>query len=200
MSRGRRRFDEIADNYSNVPELAMRDGYPWHQCSDEMKVRLRALGEGRAEHGELEALSSTQEREAPSPAPHARPPPQLGGPRAPRALMNEAAESPQAALTPGPRIEEIGSVPIDLGTNALARAGAQVSDQPGRAEPPEVTVEGKGDVKLVLPKLRLPVLPSQLLESTAAKRRRVAEEQAAAISGGGAGASGSARLEVADVD
>lgn len=27
LARGRRRFDEIADNYSNVPELAIRDGY-----------------------------------------------------------------------------------------------------------------------------------------------------------------------------
>ena len=114
--------------------------------------------------------------------------------------MNGAAASPQAALTPGPRIEEIGSVLTHPGTNALAHAGAQVSDQPGRAEPPVVTAVGKGDVKLVLPQFRLPVLPSQLLESSSAKRRRVEELQAAAASGGGAGASPSAGFTIADVD
>ena len=198
VSRGRSRFDAIADNYGNVPELAMRDGYPWHQCSDEMKVKLRGLGEGRAEHGEPMAEPSTLERKPlPSIEHRIADAPLSPAPRAPRALMNAAAASPQAALTPGPRIEEIRS-PGPQGTTALAHAGAQVSDPPGQAESPAVTVGN--EVKLVLPQLRLPVLPSQLLESSSAKRRRVGELQAAAASGDGAGASPSPALTIADVD
>ena len=150
LSRNRRRFDEIADNLSNVPQLAMRDGFPWSQLSEEMKAQPRSQN---FDHQSQETIDAS------------------GG-------------GGQGGGGSDDRLPRVPAAKALLDANHAPGGGAAaMASSPGPAAVPEVAAKDVGGpaisvpnhrgVSVSMPKLQIPIMASQMLESHAAKRRRL---------------------------
>ena len=180
LARGRARFDEIAEDFSNLPQIAVRDGYPLSMCTTETRQRLRTMGLIQYERPSGDESRMPPETPAASLA-VARGAVEPATPdHKPRALMNGTVRSPavcgsvgvaaQAELTPrGDEEEE----PLPAAKRAkLAEPETRAENAEKDEEPPAKKM------RLALPKLNLPCLPSQSSETSALRRRREKAEDA----------------------
>ena len=185
--RGRARFEEIAEDFSNLPQLAVRDGYPLQLCTPETRKYLSATGvahfqgAGAQADPDQQQGTSTDILSLSSSSSGSRAPPastQATGGRI-IALCDGLPQSPA----------KVGSarVPALLAKPPLPVPGAGVglkvtdADAGSAGQPPAEDVGGNAEAvaepppkrpRLVLPKLNLPCLSNQNLETAALRRRR----------------------------
>lgn len=182
LKKSRNRFDELTDNLSNVPFIAMREGFPWPQLSSAMQQFLRAASgpdAGLPEHyppagappagAQLAALPQTPQ------APEAQHP-QSGFHRAILDAAHKTLATPPSADAPFAFLQPSGAASAAVTPKAESAAGAA----------PAAVVDETGEKKarLKMPMMKLPMnatMPSRL--DGAAKKRRMAEPDAAAAQG-----------------
>ena len=201
LSRGRNRFDEIAEDFSNLPMIAVRNGYPLSFCTPETRQLLAAHGFTGAQI----PMSLTDHTVAPPQQgialPNVASPLELtiGDQVSPKALMDRPSTAPPSTKTASKAVTgkaKSPSSPLVLALANVSQAQAASDILTGGAAPavPVAAADAHSDslgeppkklARLELPKLNLPCLARPSLETSALRRRREQNDDSASASGQG---------------